>query len=171
MSTYSGFEDVTSWISFDTSSTLITMSPPTVSKDSTFKFYINSDISGNSNSARNIMVVDVKVWLSQNWQCWSSYDSPTWTKCNSSFTLNAGTWTNSNTSVNTPTTAKVSENAKAASLTTQSIIGLVSALVTLGSMMNTSSMACLWSLVNQAQSFFLLLLYNLKLDALSILYY
>ena len=38
------------------------------------------------------------------------------------------------------------------------IIGLISALVTLGSMLNSSSITCIWSLVNQVQTFFLLLL-------------
>ena len=51
-----------------------------------------------------------------------------------------------------------SDAAKALSTTTQSVVGATAGVVTISSMMNTSSVSSLWSMVNQIQLFYLLLL-------------
>ena len=82
----------------------------------------------------------------QNWEKCLNSSSSTWETWNSGYTLKSGSW------IIASTTSQV------LSSTSSSALGASFGIITLMSFINPASIASLWSMINQAQLFFLMLL-------------
>ena len=133
LASYNG-ATVPSWISINSSSGQLTVTAPYVDSDTEYDFYINSSITGVSTVYQKIIKLTVKNWK-----------VTMWLKCKS-------------TDVNIWELYQVSAQAQALVATSQSIVGATSGITAASSMMNSSSLTSLWSMINQVQMFFMLLL-------------
>ena len=147
ISDYPGYS-VTSWVSIDSASDQLTINAPSTTSDTVYKFYVNSAVSTLSSPILKSILLTVKAWKVANWQTWISDSSSTCSAWVSDYTLNTGTWVYSS--------ELTQKTAEALKYTSVAIIAIVSWLVVVSSVMNTSSMSSLWSLVNQVQIFFIL---------------
>ena len=147
VSDYPGY-NVISWVSIDSVSGQLTINSPISTSDVQYKFYVNSAISSVSSPTLKLILLTVKAWKVANWQTWISDSSSTCSAWVSDYTLNTGTWVYSS--------ELTQKTAVALKYTSVAIIAIVSWLVIVSSIMNTSSMSSLWSLVNQVQIFFIL---------------
>ena len=141
---------VPSWISVDSSSGLLTVSAPQVASDTEYDFYIDSVVQGIATSIKKLIKLTIKNWVVANCKVWSASSTSTCAACSSGYTLKTGLWVNSD--------YIQADTAAALSTTMQSLVGATAAIVVVSSLLNTSSMSSLWSMINQIQMFFLLLL-------------
>ena len=152
LSSYSG-AIIPSFVSIDSATGVLTIAAPSVSSSTTYSFYIDSTVSGvlspvhkiinltvNKNTANNL-----QNCTSSNCQKCSVTDSTVCASCNSGYNLNSGSCV-----------LIVSEVSKAK--TEQLIVQIITgATIVLGlalSLLNSSSMASSWSMINQAQILF-----------------
>ena len=145
ISDYPGYS-LTSWVSIDSVSGLLTITAPYVTTDTIYKFYINSVVSKLSSPILKSILLTVKAWKIANWQTWISDSSSTCSAWVSDYILNTGTWVYSS--------ELTQKTAEALKYTSVAIVAIVSWLVVVSSVINTFSMSSLWSLVNQVQIFF-----------------
>ena len=148
MSSYNG-AIIPSFVSIDPTTGVLTIAAPSVSSSTIYSFYITSIISGVSGSVQKIINLTVKKCTVSNCQKCLVADSTVCTSWNSGYNLNSGSCT-----------LNVSEVPKAAveQSSVQIITGATLVLGLASSLLNASSMASLWSMVNQTQIFFLLLI-------------
>ena len=83
---------VSSWITIDTSTGLLSISAPNVSADTMYSFYINSYITGVTNPTQKLISLTVINWGVQNWQSCISTSGSTCQTCYTDYTLNSGQW-------------------------------------------------------------------------------
>ena len=152
MSSYNG-GSVLSWISINSGTGELSITAPDVSLDSDFYFYIDSIIFGIADPIHKLIKLTVKDCTALNWLKWQSASVSMWSLCNSSYILNSGSWILQNIS-----DSPLAETSKALAITVQSAIGIVSGIIIISALMNTSSLASIWLMINQVQMFFLLLL-------------
>ena len=142
---YNGVE-VPSWIKINSTTGVLNITAEEVSEDKEFDFYISSNINGVSNSIQKLIKLTVLNCTIENCKNWTASSVYEWETCKSGYNLHRGNWTTT------------SNTAAALSTTTQSILGAAAITTTISSMMNASSLASLWSMINQIQMFFLLIL-------------
>ena len=153
---------VPSWVSIDSSTGELTVSSPWINSDKEFSFYIYSTISGFTNQIKKIIKLKIISCSITNWmKCPSNISI--WEIWNDGYSLISNKWIQQNSSSNTNnnSTSSIeedSEMAKALSISITSIVGLSSIVVIAMSLSNTSSIASLWSMVNQLQMYLLLLI-------------
>ena len=150
VSDYPGY-NVTSWVSIDSVSGQLTINAPISTSDVQYKFYVSSAISAVSCPILKPILLTVTAWKVANWQTWISGSSSTCSAWVSDYALNTGTWVYSS--------ELTQQTAEALKSTSVAIVTTVSCLVVVSSIMNTSSMASLWSLVNQVQIFCITTIY------------
>ena len=151
-----------SWVSVDSTSGSLAVATPNLSTSASYSFYLTSTVSGVSSNIQKLVTLSVFIWSDANWQAWSS--SETWTTCKSGYTLSSGTWvipasastTNTKAIINTNT--ELLNTASGEKTTVVVFVSVTLATVLLLSIPDASSTAWLWSLINQVQIFFLLLL-------------
>ena len=172
------------WVSVNSVTGVLSISAPSVAADTVVSFYINSNISGVSSLIQKIIQVTVLDWAIANWLNCSSTSSTTWDTWISGYNLNNNQCIAQNTTpiptpspvptpvpIPTPAQSTTSSNsssisssndpsstAKGVSITSQSVIGSTAVVVVALSVMNASSISSFWSMVNQVQLLFLLLL-------------
>ena len=151
---------IPAWISIDSSTGELTISAPEVSADSEYDFYINSQVSGFTNTVQKLIKLIVKNCAISHWDLYSDGSAWAWSTWSTGFTICTKNWDNQTTSslnywINSNS---VSELASSATTVSQWVIGGAIAVTTLSSLTNASSIAGIWSLINQAQLFFLILL-------------
>ena len=149
---------VPSWILIDTISGWLSITTPEIIEDKEYDFYINSLILGYSYSIPKIIKIKVKNWSIQNWIKCSSSSSSMCISWNTGYNLVSGLCKviqpkSQSTSSNAP-----SSTAESIKKTSQSIFASTSGVVVLFSLINFSSVSSIWSMANQIQIFFLLLL-------------
>ena len=109
-----------------------------------------------------VVKVTVKDWPIQNWLRCQNIGGIVWLQWNDGYTLNNGICTlNSNSQSSTNSTIssdKSSDDTKVLNIVLQAVFGATAVIEIMSMMVSTSSMAGFWSLVNQVQLFFLLLL-------------
>ena len=163
LSSYNGAL-VPSFVSINTSTGVLSIVAPSVSSTTTYGFYIDSTISGISGTVQKIISLTVKKCTASNCQICTATDSSVCATCSSGYSLSSGSWNLSNTQSTQQETSK-SETAKSLSTSNQVVVG-ATAFVSVGtSFANLSSMASLWSAMNQMQLFKQL---NIKIIFLSI---
>ena len=163
---YNG-ETAPSWVTINSASGVLLLSAPSVSSNTDFQFYIDSTITGVASVIHKVVKVSVVKCAVANWTTWASQSDTTWIECKTGYTLSSGTCSlpsssntgnsNSNTS-SSNSNIEPSQNAKAASTFTKSISGTTAGIAVVASFINISSFSSVWSMINQIQLFFLLLL-------------
>ena len=143
-----------SWVAINSTTGVLSIVAPDVSSDTEYDFYIVSSVSGVTSSILKKIKLTVLNWSVSNWQKCSSTSISIWDTCYSGYVLSSGgVWINS------------SYTAKALSTTTISVVTATSVCIVFASFLNSSSIASLWLIINQLQTFFLLLLTNSYIPA------
>ena len=155
LSSYNG-ATVPSFVSINSGAGVLTIVAPSVSSSSTYSFYIVSTIQGVTNPVQNLISLTVNKCTAGNCQICTTADSSICATCNLGFSLSLGTWNLSNT--NAQQKASMSDTAKSFSIINQAVIGVLILILVGSSFMNLSTMASLWSVINQVQILFLLFL-------------
>ena len=146
LSSYNGAK-IPSFVSINSATGVLTIAAPSISIPTTYSFYIVSTIQGVTDPFQKIINLTINKCTASNCRICSAANSAVCSSCNSGYSLNSGSCT-----------LNVSETAEALSTSSQAVIGAV-ALFSIGSSLtNLSSMASLWSIINQMQIFFLLFL-------------
>ena len=150
---------IPSWITLDSNTGLLSISAPEVSGDAFYTFYINSVISGVTTIPQKLINLNVKDWSLNNWQKWSSTSISNCQICNQGYNLISGACEIQNNSTSSISSNKeASDTANSIKITCQTIISL-SLLISLTSNMTSfSNMSSFWSMINQLQLFFLVLI-------------
>ena len=156
LSSYNG-AIIPSFISINSTTGVLTIAAPSVSSSTTYSFYIDSTVSGISGPVQKIINLTVnksvvsnsQICAASNCQKCSATDSTVCTSCNSGYSLSSGSC---KLIVSEVPKAEVEQSS------VQIITGATLVLGLASSLLNTSSMASLWSMLNQTQIFFLLLI-------------
>ena len=159
------------WVSVDPVSGLLTISSPNVTADTVNSFYISSAFtSGSTVTIKKLITITTINWSVQNCQKWSINSGSAWDTWNSGYSVNSGSWSPQISSGTTSgeTSTQSSTNSQSASKNTDNSVkyliywayGAAMLIITTTCILNGSSMASLWSLINQVQIFFLLLITN-----------
>ena len=141
LSSYNG-AIIPSFVSIDSATGVLTIAAPSVSSSTTYSFYITSTISGISSQVQKIINLTVKKCTTSNCQKCSATDSTFCTSCSSGYNLNSGSCI---LNVSEVPKAEVEQSS------VQIITGATLVLGLASSLLNASSMASLWSMVNQTQ--------------------
>ena len=145
---YNG-ETIPSWLTIDSNTGILKIIAPEVSTDTIIHFYINSLVSGYSSLFQKIVILNLLNWVVQNWLQCSSNSNSICSTCISGYYLNSGIWV-----LNKST---ISSN-QSLSIATQSIIGAAFIMIMLSNIINSSSISSLWSMLNQVQLFFFVII-------------
>ena len=123
-----------------------------MSVDTEFDFYAVSTVTGASNPVQKLVKLTVANCLVSNCQVCSSSSTSICTAWNSGYNLNSGLW-----NIVIPQ-AIVQKSEVLASTTSQSlgatlsgIVGLTFVITTITSLMNSTTMASVWMMINQMQ--------------------
>ena len=162
LSSYNG-AIVPPFVSIDSATGFLTIVAPSVSSSTTYSFYITTTISGVSSPVQNIINLTVKKCTVGNCQICTINDSSICETCNPGYSLSLGSWNLPNIQPIQPAQptqqeTSISETAKLLSTANQIIIGVIILISVGSSLTNLSSMASLWSIINQMQILFLLFL-------------
>ena len=155
-----------SWISLDSNTGLLTVTAPEVTSDTEYDFYINSTVSGYQTQIQRQVKLTVINCSVQNCQKWSSSSGTSCAVWNpvvpstSEPTKSQNTTSGAETSgiAKTSGTVETSGTAKTIGTATASVSWALFVIVAVQSTFNVASMASFWSMINQMQMFFLLLL-------------
>ena len=139
------------WVSINSSSGVLTIKAPNVSSDTEYYFYINSKITGVSNPIKKLIKLTVLNCIVVNWNVCSSTSGSSWNKCSTGFNLSSGVWLSSSSGNSTAVE-------KSPSIIIQVFVGLTLVVTLISSYMGFASISWFWSMVNQLQLFFLLIL-------------
>ena len=165
LSSYNG-QVVPSWVLIDSITGHLTISAVDVSIDSTFSFYINSEISSPANIVKKKITLSVRNWAVQNCiKCIANSNSICST-CSTGYVQTSGLWQtssissspssqNSQTNTSDKNSSSISQYIR---IGCQIVAGITIILVTIWSLFNISTMASLWAVINQIQLYFLLLI-------------
>ena len=137
---------VPSWIVINSTTGVVNIDAPDLNIDTEYDFYINSYISGYADPVQKLIKLTVINWGVLNWYKWAQNDSTVCQIWDSGYYLQSGLCT------------QASKTAKALSTTTQAIVGFSSWVSVISGTMNSASASSFWSLMNQFQLLFLLLL-------------
>ena len=135
------------FVSIDYATGVLSIAAPSVSNSTDYSFYIISNITGVTSPVQNFIKLTVKKCTPSNWQLCSATDSSICTNCNTGYSLNSGSCS-----------LKESETAKSLSSSGQAAVGASVGLWFVSSLLNAASLASLWSMINQTQIFFFLLI-------------
>ena len=152
LSSYNG-AIVPSFVSIDSTTGVLTIAAPSVSSSTTYSFYIISTISGVSSPVQKVINLTVNKCTAGNCQICTITDSSICATCNSGYSLSLGSCNLSKTQSSQQNETSKSETAKILSTTNQVVVGVVVLISVGSSLANLSSMASLWSVINQVQIF------------------
>ena len=157
LSSYNG-AIVPSFVSIDSATGVLTIVAPSVSSSTTYSFNILSTITGVSSPVQKIINLTVNKCTVGNCQICTVTDSSICAACNSGYSLSLGSWNLIIIQPIQPTqpiqqVTSISETAKLLSTANQIIIGVIVLISAGSSLTNLSSMASLWSIINQVQIF------------------
>ena len=151
LSSYNG-AIIPSFVSINSTTGILTIAAPSVSSSTTYSFYIDSTISGVSGTFQEIINLTVKKCTVSNCQICTVTDSSVCATCNSGFILSSGSWNLQSTQSSQQETS-VSDTAKSLTITNQIVVGVIVFITVVSSLTNLSTMASLWTAINQLQLF------------------
>ena len=158
---------VPSWITIDSTLGTLKITAPSVTTNTDYSFYINSQLSGFLDPVQKLIGIRVNKWTVTNWNKWTTSSTIIWEIWNTGYTKNSGNWLSqssnsgtgsSNPNPSTTSTSETSQTVKSLDIATKSAAGATTGAVVLSSIISTSSFASVWLMINQLQMFFLLLL-------------
>ena len=138
------------WVVIDSSTGMINVTAPTVSTDTEFVFYIDSNIAGFSKLIKKLIKITILDCKASNWSTCKSTSGSVWEVWSSGYTLSSGNWTLQSANI---TSNAASEKAKELSATTTSVGATTMGLSALTGAINLSSFATLWMIIHQLQIF------------------
>ena len=138
------------WVVIDSSTGMLNITAPTVSEDTEFDFYIDSNIAGVSQPIKKLIKINILDCKASNWSTCNSTNGSVWEVWSSGFTLSSGNWTLQSANVSKNATT---ETAKKVSMTTASVGGAIIIISAFAGAMNSSSIATLWTTIHQLQIF------------------
>ena len=144
---YSG-GSIPSFVTVNSSSGVMKVSSPNITDTTTYSFSINSNITGISNLVQKPISLIVNKWTVNQCKQWKSTDITYWDVWKSDYISDSGVWYYN----------KPSSTAQGISIATQVILGTAAILTFASGFINASSISGFWSMVNQLQLFFLLLI-------------
>ena len=152
-------EILPSWVSINSSTGELSIIAPDVDKNTEFYFYINSGISGSRNLVQKLIKLTIQNWTVENWIVWSSSSTTVWFQWKSGYNLESDSCvlpkiTTSSVIESKNSPSNLSESMK---LTSQWVLASTMSVIAIVSILN-SSLSSLWSMINQIQLFYLLLL-------------
>ena len=158
ISNYNGATAPT-WIAINSTTGRLSIAAPDVSSDTEFDFYISSNITGVPVFINKLIKLTVFNCVAQNCQTWSSTGVNNWTAWSLGYKLISGSWFSTSSTTNaSSTTSSASRNANMLGFFIQVLVLLYAFISILSLIVNSSSFASFWSLINQLQLYFLLLL-------------
>ena len=90
LSSYNG-GSVPSWVNIDSSSGLLKITTPSINLNSQiYEFSIASTISGETNTIKQVIKIQINKWGLSNWQKWNSLNYLLWSTWSSGYTLTSG---------------------------------------------------------------------------------
>ena len=188
IASYNG-ETIPSFVSIDVTSGLLSISSLEVTADTVYHFYVNTLNSTATFPAHKLIELTVKnvvvttstsatpsstppqqSCLVSNCKSCISTSNYIWSEWNSGYGLQSGSWyvlCCSSTTTSWPSKHISNWTTTSASViagtTTNSVVGATAWIAVGSSLMNAASFSSLWSMVNQLQLFFLLLITNIYL--------
>ena len=139
------------FVRIDASYGVLSGTSPSVASTKTFSFYLDSNIASANGPVQKMVSIIVNKWTVTNWQRWTPTSGSTWAIWNTGYSLISGTW-------QIIQEAKTSQTAESLKTISQSILGATAVIVLITSVLNASSFASMWSLINQMQIYFFILL-------------
>ena len=146
LASYNGGQ-IPSWVSCNSVSGVLTMNTPNVSSSTNYMFYINADVPGTLSPIQKLITVGITQCLVSHWDTWSSTDTTVWITWSYFYAVSSGSCTQN-----------PSSEVSSINIATKSTIGAQALITTTLSAFTNSSLASLWSMINQLQLFLLLLL-------------
>ena len=147
LASYNGGQ-VPSFVSIDTSSGMLKITAPQIISAISYSFYISSSIAGYPNQVLKLINLSVVKCTATNCNKWDPDSSSTCVSWITRYGLNNGAWYY----------IEASTTATALSIVMISLIGGLSFVVIMSRIFNADTMSSLWSIVNECQLFFFLLL-------------
>ena len=139
------------WVSVNSTSGGLTLVTPDVDSDTDYYFSISSSIAGVSNQILKHIKLTIQRWIVVNWSRWSNSNHLFWEVWNSGNSLINGHWI--------PLELEMKSYIDyTPSIVLQTFAWLVLAFSLVSSLISCSSISWFWSMMNQLQFFFLLLL-------------
>ena len=142
------------WVVIDPSTGMLNVTAPTVSTDTEFDFYIDSNIAESSQPIKKLIKITILKCKPSNWSKCNCTNSSVWEVWSSDYVLSSGIWTLQSSNV-------PSEAANKLSTTTTSVGAITMGLSALIGVMNLSSFATLWTIIHQLQIFKGILLWDI----------
>ena len=134
-----------SFVLIDSATGVLTIATPSVSSSTTYSFYITSTISGMSSPVQKIINLTVNKCTASNCQLCLATNSAVCSSCNSGYNLNFGSC------ILNVSEAETSGTAEPLSMSSQAALGAIALFLIGSSLNNLSSLASLWSVINQMQ--------------------
>ena len=162
ISSYNG-ATAPSWVAIDSTTGQLSITAPDVSSDTEFDFCISSNITGVPVFINKLMKLTIFNCVAQNCQTWSSTGVNNWAAWNLGYKLISGSWFSTSSATNTSSatssaSSSASRNAIISGVFIQALVLFYAFINILSLIINSSSFASFWSLINQLQLYFLLLL-------------
>ena len=137
-----------SFVTLNSTAWTLMISAPSVNSSTNYWFYVNSNFTGVFNPVQKLVQLTVAKCSARNCQKCSETDRSAWVKWNSGYQLSSGSWSY----------IEATYVAKSLSITTTSATATATAMGTAASIFNFASAVSLWSMINQMQLFFFLLM-------------
>ena len=99
------------WIVIDSSTGMLNVTAPTVSTDTEFDFYIDSNIAGISQPIKKLIKINILDCKATNWNKCNSTNNSVWEVWSSGYTLSSGSWTLQSVNQTTNVTSNVTTEA------------------------------------------------------------
>ena len=123
-----------------------------MSVDTEFDFYAVSTVTGASNPVQKLVKLTVANCLVSNCQVCSSSSTSICTAWNSGYNLNSGVWNVIIPEVIIQKSEVItSTTSQSLGTTLSGIVGSTFVIATITSLMNSTTMASVWSMINQMQ--------------------
>ena len=138
---------VPNWVVLNSTSGLLKISTPSVSIATDYSFYVNTMISGLTNTSKKLINLRVDKWNASNCDKWKSDDNTKCEQWSSTYYLSSGKCTDQSSLL----------------IFALSMMALVTVIATavlelIGNLMNSTSMSSIWTMLNYLQLLVLLLL-------------
>ena len=162
-----------SWVTINSSTGQLTIIAPGTITLSSNSFYVSSAITGVTNSVNKLITINLINWSVSNCQYWVSTSGTVWATWNSGYSLSSGAWTLIPTSTQSTTSSTTTQSKSTAAInlvpqlkttaevgqaTTTTSMAVSAGSVAASNAASSSSVSSIWSMINQIQIFFLLLL-------------
>ena len=152
-------ESVPSFVSIDSLTGILNVDTPSIAKSTQYSFYVDSTIIGAKGPVHKIIKLNILKCTASNCQKCSSTDTSAWAICNSGYDFISGIWSLPQTQTIFETKASTElDMSKLINIAIKVLVGVAIGVSIVLWMLDISSLASLYSLINQSKILFFLLL-------------